>query len=112
MRDYFDDDEFEDDLEDLKLLEMEREKAKREEFIENCKQAYEAIVSDPDSIVDPKATPKKKENLINAVNRISALFILEEKYEQCGILKRFLESKVPEAQFSPDVEEIRKFLGQ
>jgi hypothetical protein len=115
MRNYFDDEEeFEDELDDLTLLEMEkqREAMKRDEFIKNCKDAYAAIVSDPDSIVDPKATPKKKENLINAINRMSALFILEESYEKCGVLKSFMESRVPGGEFSPSVEEVKAFLGQ
>jgi len=116
MRNYFDDDEDDDDEfdEDLIIREMETEKEtkERKEFIRNCNDAYEAIKTDPDNIIDDKNPATKKANLINALNRMSALFILQEEYEKCETLKKFAESKIPEVELSPNVEEIKKFLGQ
>jgi hypothetical protein len=115
MRNYFDDDEDDDEFdEDLIIREMktEKEAKERNEFIRNCNDAYEAIKSDPDNIVNDKNPATKKANLINALNRMSALFILQEEYEKCEALKRFVEAKIPEIELSPNVEEVKKFLGQ
>lgn len=116
MRNYFDDEDEDDDEfdEDLIIREMETEKEikLREEFIKNCNDAYEAIISDPDNIIDDKNPATKKSNLINALNRMSALFILQEEYEKCETLKKFAESKIPEVELTPNVIEIKKFLGQ
>ena len=116
MRNYFDDeDEDDEDFdEDLIIREMETEKEikLRKEFIKNCNDAYEAILFDPDNIIDDKNPATKKSNLINALNRMSALFILQEEYEKCETLKKFAESKIPEVELTPNVIEIKKFLGQ
>lgn len=116
MRNYFDDEEDEDEDFDEDLIiretEMEKETKERKEFIKNCNDAYEAIKSDPDNIVNSENPATKKANLVNALNRMSALFILQEEYEKCETLKRFAESKIPEVELTPNVEEIKKFLGQ
>jgi hypothetical protein len=117
MRNYFDDDE-EDDDEDfdegliIREMESEKETKERKEFIRNCNDAYEAIKTDPDNIVNSENPATKKDNLINALNRMSALFILQEEYEKCETLKRFAKAKIPEIELTPNVEEIKKFLGQ
>ena len=96
MRNYFDDEEDEDEDFDEDLIiretEMEKETKERKEFIKNCNDAYEAIKSDPDNIVNSENPATKKANLVNALNRMSALFILQEEYEKCETLKRFAES--------------------
>ena len=116
MRNYFDDEEDDDEDfdEGLIIREMEREKEtkERKEFIRNCNDAYEAIKTDPDNIVNSENPATKKDNLINALNRMSALFILQEEYEKCETLKRFAKAKIPEIELTPNVEEIKKFLGQ
>ena len=113
MRDYFDEEDF-DDQDDLTFLIMEKEKEtkERKEFIQNCRDAYEVIQKDPDSIFEPNMSQDKKVNLISAINRMSGLFILEENYEKCKVLKSFLESRVPGEKLSPRVDEVKKFLGQ
>lgn len=117
MRDYFDDEEeFDDELNDLKSIIMEKEKMKKEkeDFINNCKEAYQAIQEDPDSVFsyDEEFTEQKKGDLIKAINRMSGLFILEESYEKCAVLKEFLKKRVPDAEFTPRTEEVKKFLAQ
>ena len=116
MRNYFDDEEDEDEDFDEDLIiretEMEKETKERKEFIKNCNDAYEAIKSDPDNIVNSENPATKKANLVNALNRMSALFILQEEYEKCETLKRFAKDKIPEVELTPNVEEIKKFLGQ
>jgi hypothetical protein len=116
MRNYFDDEEdddedFDDDL-IIREMESEKETKERKEFIRNCNDAYEAIKTDPDNIVNSENPATKKDNLINALNRMSALFILQEEYEKCETLKRFAKAKIPEIELTPNVEEIKKFLGQ
>ena len=93
-------------------MESEKETKERKEFIRNCNDAYEAIKTDPDNIVNSENPATKKDNLINALNRMSALFILQEEYEKCETLKRFAKAKIPEIELTPNVEEIKKFLGQ
>jgi hypothetical protein len=43
---------------------------------------------------------------------MSALFILQEEYEKCETLRKFMESKIPDAKLDPRIEEVKKFLGQ
>jgi hypothetical protein len=115
MRNYFDDDEDEDDFdEELIIREMQGEKEikERQEFIKNCNEAYEAIKTDPDNIVNKDNPATKKENLINALNRMSALFIIQEEYEKCEVLRKFVESKIPDHKLEPRIAEVNKFLGQ
>jgi len=117
MRNYFDDDgEDDDDFLDedtiIKDMQMEKEDKARKEFIKNCNEAYEAIKSDPDNIVNEDNSATKKENLVNALNRMSALFILQEEFEKCSTLKKFIESKIPGVELTPKIEEVKKFLGQ
>jgi len=116
MRNYFDDDEDDDEDFDegliIREMESEKETKERKEFIRNCNDAYEAIKTDPDNIVNSENPATKKDNLINALNRMSALFILQEEYEKCETLKRFAKAKIPEIELTPNVEEIKKFLGQ
>jgi hypothetical protein len=115
MRNYFDDDEDEDDFDDdliIREMEMEKEAKERNEFIRNCNDAYEAIKSDPDTIINPDNSATKKENLLAALNRMSALFILQEEYEKCETLRKFIEDKIPESSLEPRIDEVKKFLGQ
>jgi len=116
MRNYFDDDEDDDEDFDegliIREMESEKETKERKEFIRNCNDAYEAIKTDPDNIVNSENPATKKDNLINALNRMSALFILQEEYEKCETLKRSAKAKIPEIELTPNVEEIKKFLGQ
>lgn len=116
MRNYFDDEDEDDDYLDEELIiremEMEKEEKARKEFIRNCNDAYEAIKSDPDTIVNEDNSATKKDNLINALNRMSALFILQEEYEKCETLKKFVEDKIPEQKLTPKVDEVKKFLGE
>lgn len=113
MRDYFEDDEDDDFDEELIIreIQMEKEMKEREEFIKNCNAAYEAIKSDPDNILDEGNSATKRSNLINALNRMSALFILQEEYEKCSTLKAFVQSKIPGAELTPRIGEVKKFLG-
>ena len=115
MRNYFDDDEDDDDFdEELIIKEMKEEKEikERQEFIKNCNEAYVAIQTDPDNIISKDNPATKKENLINALNRMSALFIIQEEYEKCEVLRKFVESKIPDKKLEPRVSEVNKFLGQ
>jgi hypothetical protein len=115
MRNYFDDDEddegFDEDL-IIREMKMEKESKERKEFIQNCNDAFKAIESDPDNILDSSNPATKKDNLINALNRMSALFILQEEYEKCETLRKFIESKIPDVKLEPKIEEVKKFLGQ
>jgi transcription elongation factor GreA-like protein len=116
MRNYFDDEDEDDDFLDealiIREMEMEKEVKARKEFIKNCNEAYEAIKSDPDNIVNEDNSATKKENLVNALNRMSALFILQEEFEKCTTLKKFAESKIPGVELTPKIEEVKKFLGE
>ena len=115
MRNYFDDDEddegFDEDL-IIREMKMEKEAKERKEIIQNCNDAFKAIESDPDNILDSSNPATKKDNLINALNRMSALFILQEEYEKCETLRKFIESKIPDVKLEPKIEEVKKFLGQ
>jgi len=116
MRNYFDDEDEDDDFLDedliIREMEMEKEVKARKEFIKNCNEAYEAIKSDPDNIVNEDNSATKKENLVNALNRMSALFILQEEFEKCTALKKFVESKIPGVELTPKIEEVKKFLEE
>ena len=116
MRNYFDDEDEDDDFLDedliIREMEMEKEEKARKEFIQNCNDAYKAIESDPDNIVNEGNSATKKDNLINALNRMSALFILQEEYEKCEILRKFVENNIPDGKLEPRVQEVKKFLGQ
>lgn len=111
MRDYFDEEDFEEDEELTTRIQMEKEMKTREDFIKNCNAAYEAIKSDPNNILDEGNSATKRANLINALNRMSALFILQEEYEKCSTLKEFVESKIPGTELTPRISEVKKFLG-
>jgi hypothetical protein len=107
---YFDDEEDEDFLDNeltTKKAEMEREEIARKEFASNCNAAYKVISTDPSTI-----EVVKEENLINALNRMAAFFIVTEEFEKCERIKNFLEEKVPGEKLNPSLEEVQKFLGQ
>lgn len=114
MRDYFDDEEefFEEEENTIIRRKMENEEKERRDFVKYCNDAYEVIKHSPDSIIDGEDSPVKKETLINAINRMSALFIIEEEYEKCTYLKKFMENRIPGETFEPRIEEVKKFLGK
>jgi hypothetical protein len=112
---YYDDEDDEDFLDEeltMKAMKAEKEEREKVDFIKNCNDAYLAIKADPDSIISTETTEARKENLINAVNRMAALFILQEEYEKCKDLKVFMESKIPDSQLKPSIDQVKKFLGQ
>lgn len=112
---YYDDEDEDDFLDEeliIKEMKAEKEERERREFIKNCNDAYESIKMDPDNILSTENPAAKKENLVNALNRMAALFILQEEYEKCETLKVFLESKIPDSQLTPSIDQVKKFLGQ
>lgn len=112
MRNYFDDDEEEFFEEESIILEERMEERKREDFIKNCNEAYQSIEDDPETIIGEEGSPTEIKSLINALNRMCALFIIQEEYEKCSFLKKFMENKIPEGKFEPRIEEVKKFLGR
>jgi len=103
--------EFDDELTIIKMK-AETEAIVIKEFIQNCNDAYSAIIKNPDSVITKEKTKEEKDKLILALNRISALFIIREEYEKCEALKKFVNDKIPGETLCPLIQEVSKFLGE
>ena len=101
----FEDDE-DDDLLGSKINEFERarlEKAKLE-FIEGCYEAYDMLVSKGAQVINETPTSE----IQTAINRMTQLFLINEEYERCNFLKKYVNEHMPEFEIKPDPSVIRE----
>lgn len=91
-----DDDEIDHGSDELHKRLTERAK---HEFIEGCYQAYELLVKE-----GPKTLQEAEISSIQmAINRMTSYFIMQEEYEKCQFLKRFVDENMPGFEIVPDV---------
>jgi hypothetical protein len=69
-----------------------------EEFTQGCYEAYDVLVSK-----GKKALQEAELSSIQmAINRMTALFIINEEFERCSFLKKFVQENMPGFEIKPD----------
>jgi ferritin len=101
----FQDDEDETDHGSDELHKKLTERAKQE-FIEGCYQAYDLLVKDGSKTLEEAEIS----SIQKAINRMTSYFIMQEEYEKCQFLKRFVDENMPGFEIVPD-ETIQKDLN-
>ena len=89
------DDEQMNAADELNRIIIERARA---EFIAGCYEAYE-ILATKGEVAIQGTNPKEIEN---AINRMLALFVINEEYERCQFLKTFVDKHMPGFKLTPD----------
>ncbi len=94
------DDEFYDESEmgDPELYEKEVRAMAKQEFINGCYEAYDVLVT------QGKAALQEAEisSIQRAINKMTALFIVNEEFERCSFLQRFVAENMPGFKIEPD----------
>jgi ferritin len=98
-----DDDEMDHGSDELHKQLTERSK---QEFIEGCYQAYDLLVKDGSKTLEEAEIS----SIQKAINRMTSYFIMQEEYEKCQFLKRFVDENMPGFEIVPD-ETIQKDLN-
>ena len=96
----FYEDEDDDDMPSEKARALRRkliEKSKKE-FRKGCYDAYDMMVDKGARVI---AEGNRKE-IEKAINRMTALFLLEEQYERCKFIQEFAAQHLPGFQITPD----------
>ena len=94
----FDEDDEDDQIErdnELKKLVIERAK---KEFVAGCYDAYELLSTKGEEAIQG-TNPKE---IQRAINRMMALFVINEEYERCQFLKSFVVKHMPGFEIVPD----------
>ena len=94
-----DDFEFEDHLEEhSKQIQKKLKEIAKKEFVEGCYMAYNMLVSQ-----GPKALESGDMSAIcKAIDRMMSLFIIQEEYERCQFLAKYVKENIPGYQIIPD----------
>lgn len=79
--------------------------AQKKEFIKGCYDAYDLLTSQGVKALEDGNLP----DIANAINRMLAYFLLEEDYERCNFLKKFIHEHMSEYDVQPD-ENVEKEL--
>jgi hypothetical protein len=93
------DDEEEDEQSEIsnELKKKVIERAKKE-FVAGCYDAYEMLSTKGKEAIDG-TNPKE---IQKAINRMMALFVINEEYERCQFLKSFADKHMPGFEITPD----------
>jgi len=96
----------EDEIEGADNLKKEFIERSKKEFIAGCYDAYNML-----SLKGKKAiqgtNPKE---IQTAINRMMALFVINEEYERCQFLKSFVDKHMPGFEILPD-KSVKKELS-
>lgn len=95
MYDEEDDDDQEEIANELKKKIIERAK---KEFVAGCYDAYEMLSTKGKEAIQG-TNPKE---IQTAINRMMALFVINEEYERCQFLKSFVGKHMPGFEITPD----------
>jgi len=95
--------EYEETARNFERQELE---AQKKEFIKGCYDAYDLLTSQGAKALDDGNLP----NIANAINRMLAYFLLEEDYERCNFLKRFINEHMPDFKVEPDINVEKELL--
>jgi hypothetical protein len=95
MYDEEDDDDQEEIANELKKKIIERAK---KEFVAGCYDAYEMLSTKGKEAIQG-TNPKE---IQTAINRMMALFVINEEYERCQFLKSFVSKHMPGFEITPD----------
>jgi hypothetical protein len=95
MYDEEEDDDQEEIANELKKKIIERAK---KEFVAGCYDAYEMLSTKGKEAIQG-TNPKE---IQTAINRMMALFVINEEYERCQFLKSFVSKHMPGFEITPD----------
>ena len=95
--------EYEETARDFSRQELE---AQKDEFIRGCYEAYDLLTSQGAKALEDGNLP----SIANAINRMLAYFLIEEDYERCDFLKKFINEHMPEYQVEPDTNVEKELL--
>lgn len=90
-----DDDDQEEIGNELKKQLVERSK---KEFVAGCYDAYEMLSTKGGEAIQGTNT----KDIQTAINRMMALFVIQEEYERCQFLKSFVSKHIPGFEITPD----------
>jgi len=93
---YDEDDDYQEETHnELKKQVIERAK---KEFVAGCYDAYEMLTTKGEGAIQG-TNPKE---IQTAINRMMALFVINEEYERCQFLKSFVSKHMPGFEITPD----------
>jgi hypothetical protein len=96
MFNYEDDDD--DQMEGANELKKQIIERSKKEFVAGCYDAYEMLSTKGKEAING-TNPK---DIQRAINRMMALFVINEEYERCQFLKSFADKHMPGFEISPD----------
>lgn len=96
-----DDDIMGGEFESYKRAQLEESK---QVFIQGCYEAYDLLVSQGPEVLK-QAGPSE---IQKAINRMTQLFLLNEDYERCSYLKKYVKDYMPEFEITPDPSVIKE----
>ena len=70
----------------------------KEDFIQGCYDAYAVLVTQGRSALDEAEIS----SIQRAINKMTALFIVNEEFERCSFLQRFVAENMPGFKIEPD----------
>ncbi len=93
----FEDDDYpnEDQMADY---ESEMRKIAKEEFINGCYEAYDVLVTKGKTALQEAEIS----SIQRAINKMTALFIVNEEFERCSFLQKFVSENMPGFKIEPD----------
>ena len=71
----------------------------KKEFIAGCYDAYEILATKGEEAIE--GTDHK--DIQKAINRMMALFVMNEEYEKCQFIKSFVDKHIPGFEIIPDI---------
>jgi 2-oxo-4-hydroxy-4-carboxy--5-ureidoimidazoline (OHCU) decarboxylase len=71
----------------------------KKEFIAGCYDAYEILATKGEEAIE--GTDHK--DIQKAINRMMALFVMNEEYERCQFIKSFVDKHMPGFEIIPDI---------
>ena len=89
------------EFENYKRAQLEESK---QVFIQGCYEAYDLLVSRGPEVLQQTGTHE----IQKAINRMTQLFLLNEDYERCSYLKRYVKDYMPEFEITPDPSVIKE----
>ena len=70
----------------------------KKEFIAGCYDAYEILATKGEEAIEGT----NHGDIQKAINRMMALFVMNEEYERCQFLKSFVDKHMPGFEIAPD----------